>query len=92
MHVTILVNIIIVTLINEQMSIILGQKPTTRQPNFVLFLADDFGYGNLSSYGHPSQEAGGADAMANEGMKFTQMYSAASYCTPSRAALLTGIV
>ena len=63
---------------------------TKRQPNFVFIFADDFGYGDLSAYGHPTQEPGPLDQMAQEGIRFTQWYSASTFCTPSRAALLTG--
>ena len=59
-------------------------------PNLVVIFADDLGYGDLGVYGHPTIHTPNLDRMAAEGMKFTQFYSAASVCTPSRAALLTG--
>jgi arylsulfatase A-like enzyme len=59
-------------------------------PNFVLMLADDLGYGDLSCYGHPTIATPNLDAMAREGMRFTQFYAAAPMCGPSRAALMTG--
>jgi arylsulfatase A-like enzyme len=59
-------------------------------PNLVIILADDLGYGDLSCYGHPSIRTPNLDRMANQGMRFTDFYVAASVCTPSRAALLTG--
>jgi arylsulfatase A-like enzyme len=59
-------------------------------PNFVVIFADDLGYGDLACYGHPTIRTPHLDRMAAEGMKFTQFYSAAEVCTPSRAALLTG--
>ena len=63
---------------------------SARPPNVVLILADDLGYGDLSCYGHPTIRTPHLDRMAAEGMRFTQFYSAAEVCTPSRAALLTG--
>ncbi|WP_114751045.1 sulfatase family protein [Pleomorphovibrio marinus] len=61
-----------------------------RSPNFVIIFADDMGYGDLSSYGHPSIKTPHLDRMVSEGQKWTNFYSAANVCTPSRAALLTG--
>ena len=63
-----------------------GEMP----PNFVLLLADDLGYGDLGSYGHPSIRTPHLDRLAQEGLKLTQFYAPASLCTPSRAGLLTG--
>jgi len=62
----------------------------TDRPNFVIIYADDLGYGDLSCYGHPSIRTPNLDRMAAEGMRFTEFYSAAEVCTPSRAALMTG--
>ncbi|XP_071511895.1 arylsulfatase-like [Diadema antillarum] len=60
------------------------------RPNVILFVADDMGYGDLASYGHPSQEYGPIDQMASEGMKFSRWYSPDVLCSPSRGAMLTG--
>lgn len=62
----------------------------SRPPNFVVILADDLGYGDLGCYGHPTIRTPRLDRMAAEGVRFTDFYSAAEVCTPSRAALLTG--
>ena len=59
-------------------------------PNFVFILADDLGYGDLSCYGHPTIMTPHLDRMAREGMRFTQFYSPAPMCAPSRGAILTG--
>jgi arylsulfatase A-like enzyme len=61
-----------------------------RPPNFVIIFADDLGYGDLSSYGHPTIRTPNLDRMAREGQRWTSFYTAANICTPSRAALLTG--
>lgn len=68
------------------------QQPVVeeRSPNIVILFADDLGYGDLGCYGHPSIRTPHLDRMAAQGMRFTQFYSAAEVCTPSRAALLTG--
>ena len=60
------------------------------RPNIVIIVADDLGYGDLGCYGHPSIRTPHLDRMAAEGLRFTQFYAGQSYCTPSRAALLTG--
>ncbi|GAB5403509.1 MAG: sulfatase [Aureliella sp.] len=59
-------------------------------PNFVVIFCDDLGYGDLGSFGHPTIRTPHLDRMADEGMRWTQFYSAAPVCTPSRAALITG--
>ena len=67
-----------------------SQSSYGRRPNIIIFLADDMGWGDLASYGHPTQEEGPIDQMAKDGIRFTQWYAPASFCTPSRAAMLTG--
>lgn len=59
-------------------------------PNILLIFADDLGYGDLGSYGHPSSTTPNLDQLAAGGLRFTDFYVPVSLCTPSRAALLTG--
>ena len=59
-------------------------------PNFVIIFTDDQGYEDVGCFGSPSIKTPNLDRMAGEGMRFTDFHSAASICSPSRAALLTG--
>lgn len=59
-------------------------------PNFVIIFTDDQGYQDVGCFGSPTIKTPNLDQMAAEGMRFTNFYSAASICSPSRAALLTG--
>lgn len=74
----------------SSISLLLFAIATAPPPNIVIIYADDLGYGDLGCYGHPSIRTPHLDRMAAEGMRFTDFYSAAEVCTPSRAALLTG--
>lgn len=65
-------------------------EKTERRPNIIMILADDMGYGDLGCYGHPTIRTPNLDRLAYEGQKWTSFYAAASVCTPSRAALMTG--
>ena len=62
----------------------------TRKPNIVLLLADDLGYGDLTSYGQKRIATPNLDRLAAEGMRFTQAYSGSTVCAPSRCCLFTG--
>lgn len=63
---------------------------TEKKPNFIYILADDLGYGELGVYGQKMIETPHIDALAAEGMRFTQHYSGAPVCAPARCVLLTG--
>lgn len=60
------------------------------QPNFLIFLTDDQGYGDLSCMGATDFRTPHLDRLAASGARFTQWYSNSPVCSPSRAALLTG--
>lgn len=61
------------------------------RPNIVLIQADDLGYGDLGSYGQTRLETPQLDAMAREGIRFSQYYAGSAVCAPSRASLMTGL-
>ena len=60
------------------------------RPNFVVFLTDDQGYGDLSCMGATDFRTPHLDRLAASGCRFTNWYSNAPVCSPSRASLLTG--
>ena len=65
----------------------------TRPPNIILIVADDLGYNDISTFGGGVTEGfktPGIDRLADEGVVFSQAYSGASTCAPSRAMLMTG--
>lgn len=72
-----------------------AQKPPLRQaqgrPNIIFILIDDQGYYDLGCYGADEVETPRIDAMAAEGVRFTDYYAAAPICSPSRAGILTGV-
>ena len=69
-----------------------GPDAAPRRPNIVIITADDLGYGDLGSYGHPNISTPHLDRLADEGQRWTSFYAQAPVCSPSRAALLTGRV
>tara|TARA_R110002096_G_scaffold4501_44_gene21358 strand:- start:4775 stop:6106 length:1332 start_codon:yes stop_codon:yes gene_type:complete len=70
--------------------ILTGALSAQNQPNIVLILVDDMGYGDLPSYGAPDVETPHLDALASQGVRFSQFYANGPECTPSRTAILTG--
>ena len=60
------------------------------KPNVILFCADDLGYGDLSCYGAHELSTPNVDALAENGIRFTNTYSTSAVCTPARFSILTG--
>jgi len=62
-----------------------------RRPNLIYIMLDDAGYGDLSCYGQKLFSTPHIDALAAEGMKFTDHYSGSTVCAPTRCSLMTGL-
>jgi len=62
----------------------------TRPPNIILLMADDLGYGDLASYGHPYARTPNLDRLAREGTQFHKFYVAGSVCVPVEPVSLPG--
>lgn len=67
-----------------------GLPAEARRPNIVFILVDDQGYYDLGCYGATEFATPRIDAMAAQGVRFTDYYAAAPICSPSRAGLPTG--
>ncbi len=68
-----------------------GQPDAASPPNLVFIVADDLGWAELGSYGQKKIRTPNLDRLAREGMRFTQHYSGAPVCAPSRCVLMTGL-
>ncbi|MEM9020522.1 MAG: arylsulfatase [Planctomycetota bacterium] len=63
----------------------------SRPPNVIFILADDLGYGELGCYGQEKIRTPHLDALATNGIRFTDAYTGAPVCAPARCVLMTGV-
>lgn len=63
---------------------------TKQQPNVVVIFADDLGWTDLGCFGSDFYQTPNIDNLANDGVRFTNSYSACTVCSPSRGAFITG--
>jgi len=61
------------------------------KPNIIFIMADDLGYGDIGVYGQELIQSPNIDALAREGIRFTQAYAGGPVCTSSRSVLMTGL-
>ncbi|BDS08562.1 arylsulfatase [Oceaniferula spumae] len=77
--------------IQAAITLVLSQPVTAaEQPNIIVIVADDMGYGDLGFTGHPKIKTPHLDALAKGGATFNHFYSPAQVCSPTRSAMLTG--
>lgn len=69
----------------------LNLKAETKNPNIIIILADDLGYGDVSAYGRKTINTPNIDLLANGGVCFLNGYATSATSTPSRYALFTGM-
>ena len=67
-----------------------GHAAESPQPNLVVILADDLGYGDLSCYGATDLKTPHVDQLVSRGMRLDNFYANCPVCSPTRASLLTG--
>jgi arylsulfatase A-like enzyme len=70
--------------------LILGHTTAQAAPNIVFIMADDLGFGDLSSYGATDVRTPHIDSIAAQGVRLTNYYANSTVCSPTRAALMTG--
>lgn len=63
---------------------------TSKKPNVLIFLSDDVGWAEFGFQGNKQIPTPNIDSIAKNGVRFKQGYVAATYCSPSRAGLMTG--
>ncbi|WP_317169226.1 sulfatase family protein [Mucilaginibacter humi] len=67
------------------------KQKTANRPNIIIILTDDMGFSDVGCFGGNFVPTPNIDRIAKNGRKFTQYYSAAPICSPSRAGMLTGM-
>ena len=83
---TILFTAILVSSCNQKQS----HPPASSEPNIILVMCDDLGWGDVGCYGNDFIDTPRIDQLAKEGVRFTDAYAACAVCSPTRAAILTG--
>ncbi len=68
-----------------------GAESDERPPNFLVLFVDDLGWTDLGCYGSDFYETPNIDQLAMDGVRFSHGYAACTVCSPTRAALLTGL-
>ena len=72
-------------------SLLSSLNPDAPRPNLILILTDDQGYGDVSCYGDTDVQTPNIDQIAREGILFTRMRANCTVCSPTRAAIMTGM-
>ena len=83
----VVINSIIICLLLISTAKVFAQK---EQPNIIFIFADDWGYGDLGTYGATEVATPNIDKLAAKGTKYTQFHTTSGVCSPSRASVITG--
>lgn len=79
-----------ITLISGLQTKAVAATQPVAKPNVIFILCDDLGYGDIGCYGQKKLKTPNIDALAKEGLLFTDHYSGSTVCAPSRSVLMTG--
>jgi len=83
-------SVVVLIILPSAASVLRAHPAADAPPKVIVIFADVPGYGDLGCFGHPTIRTPNLARIAAEGIKLTEFYAAASVCTPSRAALVTG--
>lgn len=72
------------------LALLSSQAVTAAPPNFVVCIADDISWNDFGCYGNRTARTPRIDALAAQGLRFTEAYLTASSCSPSRSSIITG--
>lgn len=81
-------NACLISLAAMQMATATGTA--ARNPNILVIVADDLGWGEMTCQGNPQIPTPQIDSLAQNGIRFTSGYVSGPYCSPTRAGLMTG--
>lgn len=81
---------VIVAILIVAGSVLSCRNKSIKQPNIILCMADDQGWGDMGYYGHPVLKTPNFDNMAASGLRFDHFYAAAPVCSPTRGSVMTG--
>jgi arylsulfatase A-like enzyme len=82
-------NLALIVILTSLSFITIAQNKTTK-PNVIVILVDDMGWQDLACFGSKFYETPNIDALAKDGILFTQNYASCPVCSPTRASVLTG--
>ena len=68
----------------------MATNETPKQPNILLIMADDQGWGDTGYNGHPALKTPQLDEMARAGLRLDRMYAGHFNCSPTRGSVMTG--
>ncbi|MDA1052752.1 MAG: sulfatase [Planctomycetota bacterium] len=81
---------VVALVVSSALAVAFGETVDAASPNIVMILADDLGYGDLSSYGATDLRSPNIDKLVSAGIRFDNFYANCPVCSPTRASLLTG--
>ena len=82
--------IFIVLFLTSALPLSAADVPRSADPNIVLIVADDLGYGDVGAYGASKIKTPNIDGLAREGIRLMDAHAPNAICEPSRYAILSG--